>query len=201
MFEPTLESAGLSEAFKLVALNAEQREILELAARGAPLADALNATVRAVVQMRGPQTRAGIFIFEPTGLMLKFGAAAGLEQAYTTRIDNFVIGANRPSCAKAAFVGQDIIVGDVANDAAWAPYLSLAKEFDIRACWSFLLKGSRGQVLGTLALYHHVPCEPAGAEYEQARYFAKIASYVIERHIEKVVRSSTRHPIGNVTLH
>lgn len=201
MFEPTLDNAVLTDAFRSVALNAEQREILELAARSAPLADALNATVRAVVQLRGPETRAGIFIFEPTGLLLKVGAAAGLEQAYTTKIDNIAIGANQPSCGKAAFVGTDIIVGDVAKDAGWAPYLALAEEFDIRACWSFLLKGARGQVLGTLALYHHIPCEPAGADYEQVRYFAKIASYVIERHIEKMVRSSSRHPIVNVTLH
>ena len=201
MFEPTFETAALHDAFKLIALSAEQRNILELAARGAPLADALNATVRAVAQLRGPETRAGIFIFEPTGLLLKFGAAAGLEEGYTTKIDNFAIGANQPSCGKAAFVGQDIIVGDVASDAAWAPYLELAQEYNIRACWSFLLKGSRGQVLGTLALYHRTPCEPHPADYEQVRYFAKIASYVIEKHIESVANKSGRHPVGNVTLH
>ncbi len=201
MSDALLPNAFPEDAVTLMTLTPAHREILTMAAKGASLVDALNATVRAVAQLRGLETRAGIFIFEPTGLLLKFGAASGLEQAYTTKIDNFAVGPNQPSCGKAAFLGKDIIVGDVARDAEWAPYLELAEEFGIRACWSFLLKGSRGQVLGTLALYHREPTEPSESDREQVRCFAKIASYVIEKHIESVINTSSSHPIAQVTLH
>jgi signal transduction histidine kinase len=162
--------------------------LLALAVSGASVHKVLNAVVRATAQVRTQETRAAIFIFDPDTVKLRFAAAEGLSEGYTGKIDNFPVGPGQPSCGKAAYVGDDVIVGDVATDAAWAPFRELADEHGIRACWSFLLKGSKGQVLGTFALYHRAPCEPARADYEEVRYFANIASLVIEKHVDAETR-------------
>lgn len=164
-------------------LDQTRRDLLELAAAGAPIGDALNAVVRAVARVRKQETRAAIFILDPEGAKLRFSAALGLAEGYTSLIDHFPLGPRQPSCGKAAYIGEDVIVGDVATDAAWAPLLALAQEHGIRACWSFLLKGPQGRILGTFALYHRVPCVPDLADLEEVRYFVNIASLMIDRHV------------------
>jgi signal transduction histidine kinase len=113
-----------------------------------------------------------------------FAAADGLGEGYTSKIDNFPVGPGQPSCGRAAYIGSNVIVGDVATDAAWAPFRELVEEHGIRACWSFLLKGTGDKTLGTFALYHRVPCEPDATDYEEVQYFANVASLIIERHLD-----------------
>jgi len=165
-----------------------RRDLLELVVSGAPIGEALNAVVRSVAQVRRQETRAAIFIFDPDGAKLRFAAAEGLSEDYTSKIDHFPVGPGQPSCGKAAYLGNDVIVGDVANDAAWAPYIGLAEQHGIGACWSFLLKGPQGRVLGTFALYHRTPCVPDPSDYEEVRYFVNIASLMVERHVETDAR-------------
>ena len=167
-----------------------QKDILELAAQNGPIADSLNGLVRAAQSLRGPDTRAAVFIFDPQAAKLKFAAATGLSPEYTSAIDGFPVGPAQPSCGKAAYVGDDVIVRDVAHDTAWAPYRQLAEAQGIRACWSFLLRGPNGQTLGTFALYHGVPCEPDAEDYAEIGYFARIASLLIERHVAAAAQAS-----------
>lgn len=173
-----------SSAVPAVPLDQPRRDLLELAAAGAPIDVALNAVVRTVAQVRSQETRAAIFILDPAGAKLRFAASEGLNEGYTSKIDHFPLGPAQPSCGKAAYTGHDVIVGDVATDAAWAPLLGLANEHGIAACWSFLLKGADGRVVGTFALYHRVPCVPDTADIAEVRYFVNIASLMIDRHVQ-----------------
>lgn len=182
---PAKDDAALS---RLKLLSEQQKEILEIAARDGPVADGLNALARAAQRLRGPDTRAAVFIFDPQAAKLKFAAATGLSEAYTRAIDGFPVGPTQPSCGKAAYVGDDVIVRDVAEDPLWRPYRQLAEEQGIRACWSFLLRGPDGQTLGTFALYHREPCEPDAEDHAEIRYFARIASLLVERHIAAETR-------------
>lgn len=186
---------GASALSRLKLLSQHQREILEIAAQDRPVADGLNALVRAAQKLRGPETRAAVFIFDPAAAKLKFAAATGLSEEYTRVIDGFPVGPTQPSCGQAAYVGDDVIVRDVALDPLWAPYLHLAEEHGIRACWSFLLRGPEGNTLGSFALYHGAPCEPDADDYDEIRYFARIASLLVERHIlaESRVRAEEVH--------
>ncbi len=182
---PRVEPSNKNDTalLRLTALSRHQKEILDLAAQDAPVADGLNALVRAAQALRGPDTRAAVFIFDPQAAKLKFAAATGLSEDYTRAIDGFPVGPTQPSCGRAAYIGDDVIVRDVAEDPFWAPYRQLAEEQGIRACWSFLLRGPEGSPLGTFALYHRNPCEPNAEDYEEIRYFARIASLLVERHI------------------
>jgi signal transduction histidine kinase len=176
-------SADVRDNLDQAKLIGTYRELLEITASGAPIHDALNAVVRAARRLMGEHRRIAIFIFDPAAANLKFGAADGLDQEYIQAVDNFAVGASQPSCGQAAFIGDDVIVGDVATDQFWAPFLQLANQHGIRACWSFLLRSPAGRTLGTFALYHAVPCEPDPSEKENIRYFANIAALLIGRHI------------------
>ncbi len=173
-----------SSAAPAVPLDQPRRDLLELAAGGASINVALNAVVRTVAQVRAQETRVAIFILDPVGAKLRFAASEGLSEGYTSKIDHFPLGPAQPSCGKAAYTGQDVIVGDVAQDAAWAPLLGLAQEHGIAACWSFLLKGADGRVVGTFALYHRVPVVPDAADIAEVRYFVNIASLMVDRHVQ-----------------
>lgn len=162
------------------------RDLVDLTARGAPVGEAPNAAVRAVAKVRRTETRAAIFIFV---------AAEGLSEGYTSIIDNSPVGPGQPSCGRAAYIGDKFIVDDVATDPYWAPFRELADEHRIRACWSFLLKGTEDRTLGTFALYHRVPCEPDATDYEEVRYFANIASLIIERHLKAESRKRAQEAI------
>lgn len=163
-------------------LTVVQKDIIELAAGGASIDALLNALVLAAQGLTEKGARAAVFIVDPEGARLRFSAAAGLPEAYTRAVDGFVIGPTSPSCGKAAYTGQAVIVRDVAQDPLWAPHLHLAQAHGIRACWSFPLHSATGKLLGTFALYHRVPREPEPRDLEAVRFLAHTAAIVIERH-------------------
>lgn len=163
-------------------LTVVQKEVIELAASGASTDALLNALVRAAQGLTQEGARAAVFIVDPEGAHLRFSTAAGLPEAYTRAVDGFVIGPTSPSCGKAAYTGQAVIVSDVAQDPLWEPYLHLAQKHGIRACWSFPLHSTTGKLLGTFALYHRIPGEPEPRDLESVAFLASTAAIVIEQH-------------------
>ena len=161
---------------------ADQKEAFELAISGASIHDVLNVLVRAGQRQFGPESRTAIFIADPEGARLRFGAAAGLTEAYARAVDGFEISPKNPSCGSAAYTGKAVIVRDVAADPLWAPYLQLAREHGIRACWSFPIRSAAARVVGTFAVYHRTPREPAPRDLERVALLAQTAGLVIERH-------------------
>ena len=159
-----------------------REDLLDRASNGESTHEVLNVLVREAQKASGGDARIAIFIADPESACLNFAAAAGLAESYTKAVDGFQIGPNQPSCGKAAYIGETVIVGDVANDTNWSPYLQLAQEHGIRACWSVPLHSSEGRLLGTFAQYHASPCEPDARQYETLRYFSSLAALVIERH-------------------
>lgn len=173
---------GASLPGPVPALTEVAQGLLALALSAAPTETVLTELVRAAQHLCKRPTKGAIFIADLEQACLRFAAAAGLPESYTGVVDRFPIGPGSPSCGKAAFTGQAVIVGDVAKDALWAPFLQLAQEHAIRACWSFPLHTAEGILLGTFAVYHDRPAEPDEREFADARYLANIASLVIERH-------------------
>ena len=191
----TIRRADLSEAAKVLRSagvrfrsrpgapgGAAREAALDLLAGGAPLDEVLIALVRAAQAVTEEGARAAIFIADLQRAKLRFAAAAGLSESYTKAVDDFPIGPTLPSCGQAAYTGEAVIVKDVAADPLWAPFLRLANEHGIRACWSFPLHSSDDELLGTFALYHDEPREPDDSQHNEIRYFANVARLAIERH-------------------
>jgi two-component sensor histidine kinase len=173
-------SGGESSNALLLAQNAA----LKLAIAGEPLGDVLNVLVSSAAQRTGG--RAAIFLVDELGALLRFACAEGLPEAYTRAIDGFLIGPSSPSCGNAAYTGERVVVGDVGLDPLWKPFLALAQEHGIKACWSTPIRTFEGQVLGTLAVYHDVPRQPTVRDLEEIDFLAHTASLLIARdHAER----------------
>ena len=168
---------------------ADQKQALELALSGAPTQDVLDVLVRAGQRQFGGDARTGIFIVGADGTHLRFAAAADLSQRYADAVDYFPISPREPACGRAAYTGEAEIARDVDADPLWAPYLDLAHEHEIRACWSFPLHAADGAVIGTYAVYHRTPREPEARDLERVALLLQTAAIIIERHKEAEVRS------------
>lgn len=165
-------------------------ELLSLLVQDAPLQAMLSKLVQLLRKVRGPSTRAAIFVHEPESRALRYGASVGIAAGYTNAVDGFPVEGCKPACGSAAFYGRDEFVEDVYEDEKWQPFIHLCTEFEFRACWSFVLTASSGECLGTLALYHADPCLPTTQDAEQVKYFAKTAALLIERHLKQDARNN-----------
>ena len=168
---------------------ADQKQALELALSGAPIHDVLDVLVRAGQRQFGGDARTGIYIVDAGGAHLRFAASADLSKRYTEAVDWFPIAPQEPACGRAAYTGKAEIARDVDADPLWTPYLDLAHEHEIRACWSFPLHSADGKVIGTYAVYHRTPREPEERDLERVALLLQTAAIIIERHKEAEVRS------------
>lgn len=135
--------------------------------------------------------RSAIFLVDEGGKTLRYGASCGLDAGYIQAIEGFEIGPHSPSCGTAAYTGDMVIVGDVAADQLWAPFLELANQHGIAACWSKPLMDAQGVVIGTYAIYHQELRKPTSFELEAIELLAHTAAMMIERSIADTTLQAT----------
>lgn len=153
--------------------------MLEMVARGARLTDILNGIVRQV-ETEDKTTRCSILLLSADGRHLLTGAAPSLPAFYNEAIHGVEIGMGVGSCGTAAFLGQRVIVEDINTHEYWKPYLGLAQQAGLRACWSEPILSSRGKVLGTFAIYHDEPSSPQLVDIERIAFASNLAALAIE---------------------
>jgi PAS domain S-box-containing protein len=159
-----------------------QKEALELAVSGATIDAVLKPVAEETQRQVSGNARVALYIVDPDGARLRFGATAGMSEGYTSAVDGFEIRPTNPSCGKVAFTGERIIVEDVMTDPLWEPYRALAQENDIRACWSFPIRSFLDRILGTIAIYYDSPRMPQPQDIEAVELLTQTAALVIERH-------------------
>ncbi|MCY0094983.1 EAL domain-containing protein [Hoeflea sp. J2-29] len=84
-------------------------------------------------------------------------AGPSLPKDYSAALDNLPIGPLVGSCGTAAYLQENVDVTDIEHDPRWAAYKDLALSYGLKACCSSPIFGSKGTVLGTLALYFREP--------------------------------------------
>lgn len=162
-------------------LLSAQRRAFEMAMRRHSLPELLGVLASAGTEHLGG--RAAVFLVDGSGKTLDYCASAGLHADYIEAIQGFEIGPHSPSCGTAAYSGELVVVGDVAGDPLWSPFLALAQRHGIAACWSKPLKDSQGVVLGTYAIYHEDPRVPTHEELGAVDLLAHTAALMIERSV------------------
>ncbi|WP_426128577.1 sensor histidine kinase [Pseudomonas sp. DWP1b1] len=170
-------------------LLSAQREALEMAIARKSLDELLGFLARAGSEHLGG--RSAVFLVDQNRETLLYGASSGLDAGYITAIHGFEIGPHSPSCGTAAYTGDLVIVGDVASDQLWAPFLALANQHGIAACWSKPLKDANGVVLGTYAIYHNAPRLPSDDDLEAIELLAHTAALMIERSVADATLQKT----------
>lgn len=179
---PRLESA-LRQAHEHYLIEG-QKQALELALQGAPLAEILDVMVRAVEGSSVNGVLASFLLFDPHIGCLKHAAAPSLPSRYTEAIDGIAIGPRAGSFGTAAYTRETVIVADIQHDPLWADQKALALEHGLRACWAKPVLASTGEVLGTFALYHRGPTTPSQRDVETVELLAQTASLIIESQLE-----------------
>ena len=142
-----------------------ERDILERIAAGAPLPEILERIVR-LVENQVPGMVCSILLLDRGRGCVRYGAASSLPAEYSRAIDGQPIGPQAGSCGRAAYLGEPVVVEDIATHPLWAAYKHLALPHGLRACWSSPIFSTKREVLGTFAMYYREPRGPRPRERE-----------------------------------
>ncbi|OGS75449.1 MAG: hypothetical protein A2063_10755 [Gallionellales bacterium GWA2_60_142] len=166
-----------------IELERLRNRIFELLANGAAMSDIFTQIVGYVEQSRSGM-QCSILRLDETGKRLLLGAAPSLPEAYNQVVDGLLIGDAVGSCGTAAFRNKRVIVEDIHRHPYWLPYpgiLDLARDAGLVSCWSEPIRSSKGEVLGTFAIYCPKTGAPDEADIELIQQAANLASIAIER--------------------
>jgi PAS domain S-box-containing protein len=174
-------------AQRSAALVQGQNAVLELIARGAPLAKTLESLVL-LMEAQCPEIIASILLLDTDGEHVRCGAAPSLPDSFNKAIDGQPIGPKAGSCGTAAYRRTAVIVEDIASDPLWESYREIALTHDLRACWSTPIFDSERTVLGTFALYLRTPGVPAAQHRELIEISTHTAAIAIIKDRESLER-------------
>jgi diguanylate cyclase (GGDEF)-like protein/PAS domain S-box-containing protein len=156
-----------------------QTTLLRLIAEAAPLSEILELLCH-LVEQQAPGLRCSVLLLGSDD-RLYHGAAPSLPPRYLAAIDGLPIGPQAGSCGTAAYLDRPIFVEDIASDPRWADYREAALEAGLRACWSTPIRGTSGNVLGTVALYASEPRGPQPNEERLVELATQLAALALER--------------------
>jgi diguanylate cyclase (GGDEF)-like protein/PAS domain S-box-containing protein len=154
-------------------------EMLEMVAKSSALKDILNVIVKQI-QQESPFSLCSVLLFDKANQCLKLGAAPDLPDFYNNAIDGIKIGANVGSCGTAAHLRERVIVDNIHTHRYWKNFTQLACEADVAACWSDPIMSSKGDLLGTFAIYKRFPSSPTKKDFELINFASNLASIAIE---------------------
>jgi PAS domain S-box-containing protein len=160
-------------------LTAASSRVMTMIATRRPLPDVLGAIVREVEAVH-PGVLGSILLLSEDG-RLSSGAAPSLPTDYSQSINGIEIGPDVGSCGSAAFLGERVIVTDIATDPRWKDFKDLALRAGLRSCWSEPVLDADGRVLGTFAMYGDHPGSPSSAETSTIEQAAHLAAIALER--------------------
>jgi len=160
-------------------LNA-QEDVIEKIAYGIDLKQCLIHICEHIESLIDPLTATGSILLLK-GKNLYHGAGPKLSNEYIAAIDGVEIGANVGSCGTAAFIQEQVLVSDIANDPLWINFKELALSNGLKACWSTPIFSSTNQVIGTFAIYNNEIKKPNKRDLEMIDRFTHLSSLAIER--------------------
>jgi PAS domain S-box-containing protein len=178
--------------------NAENKFIrnnalLELIAKNTPLPEILESIVKEIEHEEHAST-CSILLLDDDGKKLLLGAAPNFPDFYNKAVHGFPIGKGMGSCGEAAFTKQRVIAEDLLTHPNWLPFADIVKKTSFKSCWSEPILDSKGEVLGTFAIYHSKPQMPNLEDLERIQSASAISSIAIEgkRADEKLEKAEKR---------
>jgi len=157
-----------------------ERANLELIARDLPLHQILENLVRSI-EAQAPGMLCSVLLVDPDGKRLRTGAAPSLPRAYNAAIDGIEIGPTVGCCGRAASTKSCVFADDIAESPHWKEFAPLAIEHGLRSCWSHPILDSRGDVLGTFAMYYREAGSPDTHHKHLIQTATHLAAIAIER--------------------
>ena len=158
----------------------EERQVLELIARGASLKQVLDALTHAIEHM-SPGCLCSVLVLDEDGQHLLEGSGGSLPADYIRGVHGLEIGPEVGACGTAAFLNEMVIVENITTDPKFAAARGFVLSYGLRACWSMPIRDSKKNVLGTFAMYHRAPAKPRDLELRLVKAGAHLAGNAIER--------------------
>jgi len=168
----------ITETKRLADLDHLEKTILELnEQRQTPLTHVLSNYLTGIESLFP-----GIFcsIHRIQDNRLRTWVAPSLSETYLQTIDNLVVGENSGSCGAAAHLKRPVIVNNIATDARFAAYKHLALAYDLRACWSYPIIDSEGNVMAVLGMYYKQIQSPKPEELAIVDRTSSLLKVIIE---------------------
>ncbi|NOS89398.1 MAG: EAL domain-containing protein [Methylococcaceae bacterium] len=127
-----------------------------------------------------PDMMCSILLLDKESKRLLHGAAPSLPDFYNQAVHGIMIAEGAGSCGTAAYRGERVIVEDIQQHPYWQDFREVALRAGIHSCWSQPIKGSKGDMLGTFAIYHKQPATPTDEEIALIENYANLAQLSIE---------------------
>jgi len=157
-----------------------RNRVLERLAKGEACADILAEVILGAEKLY-PESLCSILLLDESGKHLTQGAANNLPDFYNKAINGLAIGQGVGSCGTAAYTGQRVIVEDIMTHPYWMAFIDLAKRAGLYACWSEPILSSKGQVLGTFAIYYREAKKPDQRGLDFIKRMADLTAITTER--------------------
>lgn len=164
------------------ALLAAEVKLLEMVARGEPLAHVLDALSHHVEELCGG-CFCGVLVVAPDGKHFRIGAGSSLRDAWHENFDGKTIDSSYDPCSLSIIERAPVIAPDIANDPRWqgSSWLRVMNALGFGSCCAMPILSASGEVSGVVAIYRSRPVAPAPREEGLIDRFTKIAGIAIDR--------------------
>lgn len=175
---------GIAEDFtvqkRAEMLLSSQTQVLELIAADAPLEETLTLLLQTFEKLAHCHG-AYILCLDQQGQRLGRAICPSLPAKYQQALTDIEVNPFSTCCGAAAFHKVPIVVVDTLADPLWAGARDLAREFNIRSCWSMPIMSSQGDVVGTLSMAFDRTKSPNTDDWQILGIAAHLAGIAIER--------------------
>ncbi|MGA2365905.1 MAG: PAS domain S-box protein [Steroidobacteraceae bacterium] len=161
-------------------ITAGERNVFERIAADAPLNEALESIADLIESISSSFT-ATINLL--SGDSQSFAEVIGrrVPERWRALEKSMTIDIRNGSSAAAVYLGRNVMVADVAQDAFWQRRRELALEAGFQAAWAVPIKTANGRVLGALSIYRPQSGAPQPRDIELMAHAARLAGIAIER--------------------
>ncbi|MES2275221.1 MAG: PAS domain-containing protein [Bacteroidota bacterium] len=116
------------------------------------------------------------------------GVSPSLNGSYLDTLAGIRIGENEGSCGTAAFLKQQVIVGNITTDAKWEKWRAVALSYQLQACWSNPVIDADGEVMATVSMYYKEPKMPGDEELKVMERATALLRVILEnRHKTDII--------------
>ena len=173
-----------------------QNIILEMIATGTTLEVTAERLCREI-ELLLPDVACSVLRVERNGQLFPL-AAPSLPAIFSDLVKGVMIGPNVGSCGSAAYLGEAVVVTDIATDARWTLFKEHILPAGFNACWSVPIFDAEEEVFGTFALYFKQNRIQNALEEELVSASTHLCAIALERH-DRVLERERRASIDALT--
>jgi len=161
-----------------------QNKILEMVAANTPFERILRSICRCIEKIDSGM-HAAVMQLDVKNQMLHLEQAPSLPEEFKLALDFIKVDPAGCASGVAVFQNRDKFVADIAEDESWAGQHELAKKHQIKAVWSFPLRGAATRIIGALDVYLDQTRQPTTDELDKLGRMARLAGIAIKKQLDE----------------